>query len=350
MKIAIIGLGLIGSSWALALKEWAKTEEGRNAKLEVVGFDAKGQVRSEADRRKIVDRTYNTPMEVVKGAQVVIVATPVMAVRETFEDIANELEHGAIVTDVCSTKRDVMRWAKELLPATVNFVGGHPMAGKTAGMEEADAKLFNDCTYCLMPAPNAREDAIEAVLKLVEIAGARAHFIDPDEHDSYVAAISHLPYLTAVTLVNLALTSDGFRELARLSSTGFADTTRLADGSSQMWLDICRTNNDAIISWIDRYQQQLSRLRNLLEKGGLRDERGRIRPVAETDFEPLKTFLETAREGRTEFLKARRRQQLEENFAETNMPSKTEMGGEISRMFTGGLFSRKKRNEPDKKE
>ncbi|MEI7553834.1 prephenate dehydrogenase/arogenate dehydrogenase family protein [Candidatus Chlorohelix sp.] len=348
MRIAIIGLGLIGGSWALAIKEWAKSEEGRTAGIEVVGFDAKGSQRAEANKRKIVDHMVATPMEAVKGAQVVIVATPVMAVRETFEDIAAHLEKGAIVTDVCSTKRQVMRWAKELLPDNVSFVGGHPMAGKTAGLEEAEATLFQDCTYCLIPAPNARQEAIESVLRLVEIAGARPHFIDAYEHDSYVAAISHLPYLTATSLINLSFESDGWKEISRVAGTGFQDTTRLADGSVQMWLDICRTNNDALINWIDRYQQMLSRVRHMLELAGLQDEQGRSRPVEETEPEPLRAFLENAREGRNQLFQNKRKFQLESNFGDSSMPNSKEMKADIGRMFVGGMFKKPKKDEDNK--
>ncbi len=345
MKVAIIGLGLIGGSWGLALKEWAKSEEGKTAGLEIVGFDAKGAQRHEAERLKAVDRTTPTPMEAVKDASVVIVATPVVAIRETFEDIAPVLMNGAVVTDVASTKRDVLRWAKELLPTTVSFVGGHPMAGKTASLEEADPTLFKGCTYCLIPAENAKEEAIDAITRLVEIIGAKPHFIDEIEHDTYVASISHLPFLSAATLVNLATGSEGWREISRLASTGFQDTTRLASGSTQMWLDICRTNSDSIINWLDRYQDQLSSLRAMIEMAGLRDERGRSRSSESTNPEPLKAYLEKAKEGRDKIQLAKQQQQKEENFETVPMPSKQEMRGEMSRLFTGGIFNRRKRDD-----
>jgi prephenate dehydrogenase len=343
MRIAIIGLGLIGGSWGMALRDWSKTEEGRAAELEIVGFDAKGKQRALADKMQICHRYTSTPMEAVKGAHIVIVATPVMAVRDTFEDIAEHLSAGAIVTDTCSTKRMVMQWAKELLPPAVHFVGGHPMAGKTASLEEAEAGLFKNCTYCLMSATDVSEEALESVVRLVEIVGAKPYFMDPAEHDSYVAAISHLPYLAAAGLVNLAGDSEAWREMGRLASTGFQDTTRLAGGNLAMYLDICRTNSDAIISWLDRYQRQLSELRQLVEKAALFDEYSRPKPEALADPGPLQEYLDRARATRERWQAARAKPTTEEQDAMYTMPPKAELRAEYSRMLFGGLFTRKKK-------
>lgn len=348
MKIAIIGLGLIGGSMGLALRNWSKTEEGQAANLELVGFDAKGKQRTLAERMNICHHYSATPMEVVEGADVVIIATPVMAVRETFEDIREHLKPGAIVTDTCSTKRQVMTWAKELLPTTVSFVGGHPMAGKTASLEEADPALFKDCTYCLMAAPGVPEKAIENISRLVTIFGAKAYFMDPAEHDSYTAAISHLPFLTAVGLVNLTGTSQGWREMSRLASTGFQDTTRLAGGNLAMHLDICRTNSDQIIGWLDRYQQQLTELRGLIEQGGLFDERGRPKPESLSDSAPLEQYLAQAGEIRERWQASRRQPQLVEQSGEVAMPSTKEIRSNYTRMLFGSLFS-KRPSRPDDK-
>lgn len=341
MRISIIGLGLIGGSMGLALRNWAKTEEAQGINLEVVGFDAKGKQRTLAERMNICNRYTATPMEAVKDADVVIVATPVMAVRDTFEDIRDHLKPGAVVTDTCSTKRQVMNWAKELLPATVSFVGGHPMAGKTASLEEADPNLFKDCTYCLMAAPGVREEAIENITRLVGVFGAKPYFMDPAEHDSYTAAISHLPFLAAVGLVNLAGTSPGWREMSRLASTGFQDSTRLAGGSLAMHLDICRTNSDALINWIDRYQQQLSELRSLIEQAGLFDERGRPKPESLAEAAPLEQYLQMASETRERWMLNRKQPGGEVQPGEVEMPSSKELRSNYSRMLFGSIFSKK---------
>ncbi len=349
MKIAIIGLGLVGGSWAMALREWAKKEESQAGKLELVGFDAKGQQRALAEKMNLCHRYTTTPMEAVKGAEIVIIATPVMAVRDTFEDIADHLSPGAIITDTCSTKRQVMQWAADLLPTTVSFVGGHPMAGKTASLEEADPNLFKDCTYCLMSSPKAREDAVDVLVGLVEAVGARPYFIDPAEHDSYVAGISHLPFLVAANLVNVPGDSEGWREMARLASTGFIDTTRLAGGGTAMHLDICRTNSDAIISWIDRYQRQLSKLREMIDQAGLYDEQGRSRPEAPGDEAPLVEFFNRAAETRNRWIASRKNPSPEERGLAVELPSKKETQVEYSRMLFGGLFSNRRKRPDDEK-
>jgi prephenate dehydrogenase len=348
MKIGIIGLGLIGGSWGLALREWAKTEEGKAAQLEIVGFDSKGAQRSLANRLKVVDSLVGTPMDAAKDAAIVIVATPVMAIRETFEDIANVLPNGAIVTDTASTKRDVMQWAQELLPKTVSFVGGHPMAGKTASLEEATPTLFKNCTYCLIPALNAQQEAIDSVSRLVEIAGAKPHFIDAGEHDSEVAAVSHLPFVAAVSLVRLVTGSEGWREMGNLASTGFQDTTRLAMGSPDMWTDICRTNSDMLVNWIDRYQVALNDLKKIVVAAGLRDELGHSRPVEETKPEELKAVLERIQQIREKWQIDKARGL---NDFEIPPPpvSKEDLKPDYSRWLTGGLFKRRKPEDDNKK-
>jgi prephenate dehydrogenase len=347
MRISIIGLGLIGGSMGLALRNWAKTDEGQAANLELVDFDAKGKQKALADKMGIFHRYTTTPMDAVKDADIVIVSTPVMAVRDTFEDIRDHLKPGAIVTDTCSTKRQVMAWAKELLPTTVSFVGGHPMAGKTASIEEADPNLFKGCTYCLMAAVGVREEALETVGRLVTIFEANPYFMDPAEHDSYTAAISHLPFLTAASLVNLAGTSPGWREMSRLASSGFQDTTRLAGGGIAMHLDICRTNSDSIIGWIDRYQQQLSELRNLIEQAGLFDERGRPKPESLSEPAGLEQYLKEAADTRERWHSSRQQPQAAEQASGVEMPTTKELRSNYTRMLFGSLFTRRRPAQDD---
>lgn len=346
MRISIIGLGLIGGSWGLALKNWAKTEEGKQANLEIIGFDAKGARRSEAHKMGAVDKVVTTPMDAVKNAEVVIISTPVMAIRETFEDIAEHLSAGTIVTDTASTKRDVVRWAKQLLPTTVNFIGGHPMAGRTGSIEEASPELFRNAVYCLTPLPNVKEEALATLVQLIEVLGAGPHFIDPDEHDSYVAAISHLPFLTSAALMNLATNSEGWNEISQLAATGFQDVTRLASGSVPMHLDICRTNNDAIIGWLDRYQRILSEIRAMLQQAGLHDEMGRPKAESEGNDNELKKFLEHAQTNRDEWITQKRTKPVPNQFEYRTMPTKSEMGMDMNRMLFGGFF-KKKPNDND---
>src|SRR5574341_1212043 len=160
-RITIIGTGLIGGSLGLALK--ASSLKG----LELVGHDADREAATRAAKMGAIDRAeYNLP-RAIEGAGMVIIAVPLLAVREVMQQIAPHLVEGAIVTDTSSTKAHVMQWAQESLPEHVSFVGGHPMAGKeSAGIEHAEAALFRDCTYCICPAVDASDSAVKSVMGL----------------------------------------------------------------------------------------------------------------------------------------------------------------------------------------
>ncbi len=251
-KIAIIGMGLIGGSIGLALNR------ANRGTLEVVGFDTEPKAAKRAVKLGAVSKATRHLNEAVAGANMVIIATPVLAIRETLEAIAGMLSPGCVVTDTGSTKEAIMTWAEEYLPKEVSFVGGHPMAGReSSGIDAADADLFKGARYVVIPGRNASQEAIEAVLNLVQLLGARNFFLDAFEHDSYVAAVSHLPIVLSAALVTAAAKSPSWREISKLASTGFRDVTRLASGDPIMNLDICLTNRDGILYWIDEAVREL---------------------------------------------------------------------------------------------
>jgi len=258
-RICIIGLGLIGGSLGLAIRA-AKAKD-----IEVVGYDREPTNEERARRLGAIDHGVRDLADGVSGASIVILATPIQAMREVLIEIAPLLPAGSIVTDVASTKTPVLRWAEEHLPAGVSFVGGHPMAGKeTQGIANAEAGLFRDKVYCLCPATEATEASIGVVQSLVRLVGARSLFIDPQEHDQYVAAVSHLPLMLSVALFEMLCESTGWQEIALLAASGFRDTTRLASGDAQMSYDIAVTNREALLGWLDRYLAQLASLRQAI--------------------------------------------------------------------------------------
>lgn len=261
MRITIIGLGLIGGSLGLALKR-NKLDD-----LEIVGHDKEHAVAGEAKRKRAIDHAeWNLPRSVEK-AGIVVVATPVQAIGEVFGQIAPHLQPDAVVTDTGSTKFQVMAWAKERLPDTVSFVGGHPMAGKeTPGIESADANLFSGCTYCLVPGRTTPE-ALKAIVAMVQMVGARHLFVDAYEHDGLVAAVSHLPLVVSTALVTATASSPSWREMAKLAASGYRDVTRLASGEPVMGRDICLTNRENLLRWIDLYIEELRRYRQWLQDG-----------------------------------------------------------------------------------
>ncbi|MBI4338271.1 MAG: prephenate dehydrogenase/arogenate dehydrogenase family protein [Chloroflexi bacterium] len=261
-RISIVGLGLIGTSVGLAIKK---------AKLpvELVGHDKEPTNAGKARKRGAVDKVeYNLP-SAVTGAKLVILAVPVMAIREVMEVIAPHLEEGAVVTDTGSTKAAVLAWADQYLAPRVHFVGAHPMAGKEqSGPDAADADLFRNAVCCVVPSTRASEQAVKTVVGLAETLGARPYFVDAAEHDSYVAAVSHLPFLLSVTLVNTTAKGRGWREMASLAASGYRDISRLASGDPEMHRDICLTNRDSIVYWLDEFIKDLYALRNQVKDGG----------------------------------------------------------------------------------
>jgi prephenate dehydrogenase len=259
-RIAIIGLGLIGGSLGLALKR------SRLRDVEISGFSRSRETREKAWKMGAVDYVASDPADAVRGASIAVIATPILIIPQTMKDIAADLPEGCVVTDVASTKTQVMKWAQELLPPAVSFVGGHPMAGKEqSGVAAADGTLFEGKPYCVVPSVGAKETAVNAVIGLADLVGATPLFMDAAEHDSYVAAISHLPLVVSTALFSLARESAAWPEMSRLASSGFRDVTRLASGSPEMSEDICRTNRENVVHWLDRMVAELRKYRRLVE-------------------------------------------------------------------------------------
>ena len=261
-KITIVGMGLIGSSLGMALK---KAQVGG----EIVGTDRDRGIAARARKAGASDSTENNPLKAVQGAKLVILATPVGGMQELMKLFGPELEEGTIVTDTGSTKAEVLRWAEQYLPSTVSFVGGHPMAGKElSGPEAAQADLFQGATYCVIPGKNADKEAVGMVTQMVETVEAKPYFIDALEHDSYVAAVSHLPLVLSTVLVKLNSGNPSWPEISKLASNGFRDVSRLASGNPEMSRDICLTNQEGLVHWIDEFIKELYAFRGLVQEGG----------------------------------------------------------------------------------
>jgi prephenate dehydrogenase len=263
VHLAIIGLGLIGGSIGLALKQasWRQAE--------IVGYARRHETGSLALKLGAVDRIESDLSKTVKGADIVIIATPVLTIKDIFSQIAPGLSSNSIVTDTASTKLQVMQWAEELLPLGIDFVGGHPMAGKEiSGISAATADLFRNCTYCLTPASRASPAAVQTVKEMVKKLGAIPLTIDAQEHDSLVAGISHLPLLLSVALVSATTKNPSWQQMSRIASSGYRDLTRLASGNPEVNAHICLSNQAAIVSWIDMFIEELQKLRELVAEGG----------------------------------------------------------------------------------
>lgn len=262
MRIAIIGLGLIGGSIGLALKQagWRGTE--------IIGYARRRETSSLALKLGAVDKIELDLRSAVKDAEIVIVATPVLTVKGIFTQIAPGLSDGSIVTDTASTKMQVMQWAEELLPSRVSFVGGHPMAGKEiSGIRAANDDLFRNCIYCLTPLPQTKPAAVRIVRDMVNTLGAIPLIIEAEEHDRLVAGVSHLPLLLSVALVSVTTKNPSWQQMSRLAASGYRDLTRLASGNPEVSAHICLSNQAAIVSWLDEFIAELQRLRGLIADG-----------------------------------------------------------------------------------
>jgi prephenate dehydrogenase len=312
-RVAIIGTGLIGTSIGLGLA----ARPNRN--YELVGVDRDRSRARTAKKLGAIDREVGSLEEVVERAGLVIIAIPVGAARRILEDVGRYLMPGAVVTDVCSTKAEIMRWAAEFLPEHVHFVGGHPMAGKEqSGPEAATATLFAGATWAVTPSPRADERAVQVVLSLVESLGASPLYIDPAEHDQYAAAVSHVPLLASVALFRMVRDSQGWEDASLLAGPGFRDVTRLASGDPTMARDIMVTNREAVLHWIGRLEEELATIREALEAGP----------------EPIYDLFRSTQFDRDTFIQNPPRRRLPEGV---EPPSSRDA---IGRMFVGGLYDR----------
>jgi prephenate dehydrogenase len=259
MRVTIIGLGLIGGSLGLALRKnnWQSAE--------ITGWVRRAETGQTALEMKAIDAYELCLEKAVQGTNIVLVATPVLTMKEIFSQIAPHLQDNCIVTDVASTKLEVIRWARELLPPKVSFIGGHPMAGKeTFGLEVADANLFHGCVYCLVQGSHTSPTVMQIIKNMVETIGAIPLPIDAQEHDNLVAGISHLPLLLSAALVLATTKNTSWPQMSRLASSGYRDLTRLASGNPEMNTSICLTNQSSILYWIDIFTEELQKLRGLI--------------------------------------------------------------------------------------
>jgi prephenate dehydrogenase len=284
----------------------------------IVGTDESNAARSGAQKRKAFHKVESRLMNAIDEADIIVLATPVMAMRELMEVLGPELPEGCVVTDVGSSKRVVLDWADQYLPNKVDFVGGHPMAGReTAGPEAADADLFNGKTYCVVPSQNASQRSVRELTNLIEVIGAKPYFISVDEHDSYVAAASHLPFLLSTALVGCTSKSANWDDIAQLASSGYHDISRLASGDAIMHRDICVTNREPIVAWIDSFIRELYEYRKILNA------------EEEVDQEAVKKVFDDAYVARAQLLSGETGQRGRDFNPNRELPSFAESMGEI---------------------
>jgi prephenate dehydrogenase len=267
-NVSIIGLGLIGGSWGLALKKYGLA-------VRRTGFGRASTV-ARALAVDAVDEGTDDLGKAVRDADLIILAAPVGAILDCIPRLKDVAASQALVTDVGSTKRLICARARETMDDAPLFLGGHPLAGKErAGVENADATLFTNARYVLTPLEEGHleDPRIKAFVSLVTAIGARPHVMDPARHDRALAFLSHLPQLLSSALASLiAEESLGARLPVELAASGFRDVTRLAESPYSVWRDICLTNTENIQQALEALIERLEFMKRHLSDDELERE------------------------------------------------------------------------------
>jgi prephenate dehydrogenase len=263
-KVVVIGVGLIGGSFALALKQAGATRQ-------VVGMGRSREALARALELGIVDSITDSAEEAMAGAGLVLLAAPVAQTGPILASLLPYLEPGTVITDAGSTKSDVVAAARAALGARVKqFVPAHPIAGRESnGPDAALPALYQSKKAVITPLPENAAGDVGLVAAAWRLCGAVIHTLTPEEHDRVFAAVSHLPHLLAFALVDDIANKPHADQLFQYAASGFRDFTRIAASSPEMWRDISLANRDALLTELDAYLAQLTVLRgHLADKDG----------------------------------------------------------------------------------
>lgn len=255
-KATIIGVGLIGASFALALKQHRLCDE-------VVGCGRREDNLRRAEEKKIIDSYELDPVKACGDAGLVLFATPVGSFIDIAKKIRDSLRKDAIVTDVGSVKEKLVQDMEALMPEGVFFIGGHPIAGSDrSGIDTATAEIFKKADCIITPTKNTNKDALGKVAAIWEAFGSIVKFISAAEHDRIYAAVSHLPHLIAYEIVNTVSEIDG--SYLGFCGKGFKDATRIASSPPDVWRDICLLNRDNLLEYVEMFKKNLDRVSQYL--------------------------------------------------------------------------------------
>jgi cyclohexadieny/prephenate dehydrogenase len=262
-RVALIGIGLIGSSLARVLR---RDSPG----TQIVACARRPETLAAAERLELADETTHDPAEAADGADLVVIATPLSAYAEIGRRIAPALKQGAILTDVGSVKEVVVRDLAPHIPPGVHFVPGHPVAGtEHSGPESGFAELFQDRWCILIPLPETAPEAVTKVSQMWGAAGMRVVTMTAAHHDRVLAMTSHLPHLIAYTIVGTATSLEESlkSEVIAFSASGFRDFTRIAASDPVMWRDIFLNNREAVLDVLQRFSEDLTALQRAIRWG-----------------------------------------------------------------------------------
>lgn len=284
-NIAILGIGLMGASLSLGLKK-------RGFSGRVLGYARREETRVQALESGVADAVFADPSEAVREADIVVVCVPIWTIAKLAEQIIPALKFGAVVTDVGSTKSELLKTMNPLFAESgAHFVGSHPIAGsEKTGLHAGNPDLYEGRLTVVCPSNGTPESANAAVSNLWKSAGAEVVEMSPEEHDALLASTSHLPHMIAAALARSVANGDPVKK-ADFCGTGFKDTTRVASGSADMWVDIIDTNRAALEAELGRFHEELQGLIEILHDGNQDD---------------IRKWLEDAATDRNQILKLNR--------------------------------------------
>ncbi len=259
--VAIVGLGLIGGSLAMAIKK-------RNMADKIIGYGRSFERMKKACEMGLVDEFHVSFKKGLEDADLVVIGTPVRTVSRIAGGLIPFLKPGVTVTDVGSVKEEIVNTVETCMPENRFFIGGHPIAGtENSGFESAIADLFENRIFVLTPTENSDSEVLNKLELFWKMTGARVICMDASTHDRIFAAVSHLPHMVAFSLVNAMVDMKDFEEnILQFSAGGFKDFTRIAASDPVMWRDIALQNRENILHSIDFFENSLSRLKDAITR------------------------------------------------------------------------------------
>ncbi len=277
-QLGVIGCGLMGGSFALALKRAGMVKR-------VIGYSRSPSTTEHAKRLGVIDVAAESALQAVAGSDIVLIAVPVAATDLTFRAIRHLVEPGVLFMDVGSTKRNVVDAARRVLKERIGaFVPAHPIAGKeSAGVDHADADLYTGRQVILTPLPQTLPELVQRATDVWSAIGAQVLTMTPENHDAAFAAVSHLPHLLAFAYFKGIVDQSHGRDFLKLAGPGFRDFTRIAAGDPTIWRDILMANREEVLDQSQRFRKALDAIESVLRSA---------------DAQALETLIRTASDGR----------------------------------------------------
>ncbi len=258
-KITILGVGLLGASFALAMKKNGLCGT-------ITGYGRNTENLQRAKERNIIDSFAQDPASACRDSDLIMLSAPVGSFHGLVKAITPALKKGAVLTDVGSVKGRLVREIEKIMPEYVHYIGGHPITGSDRwGIDSANSELFRNARCVITPTENSDPSALDKIEKLWETLGSEIIILNPEEHDRIYASASHLPHLMAYALVNTVAEMD--RTYLDFSGKGFMDSTRIAGSSEELWSDICLLNRDNLIEVLAVFRKNLDMLDQYLKAG-----------------------------------------------------------------------------------